>query len=440
MGGRAVSPGAALLRTSRMFSIPKPLPEPSSPNQLHPQHDQRTTPTMTKAFPQHQSITSPIASRKTGDWGLKRPFPLKTTMATSTPLIRIKHLDSVESVTDFSSAADHTLSLQKFQELRVAISLPQGVRTPGRTFKSETATLKSAFEEDSDVTDPRDRRNSGSRWKFNGPWLAGMNQRQFTEYLKKTVYPRRAEFRELLKKKLAEDLTVRQNNASLETGTPPSKAIEISDITQEQLTEYMRRLRNDRTTLYDLIYEFLDLAPLGLPMGMTGVLELLDRNKLYGKQGPPASHPSAGISYLRTSAYIQNHPIYGPQQSRTPVLARVVSPMIHGRKAKLGVGGFIADVPSGPDFSPNLSRYNNTANSCINGILHLDLTTYGGAKAYVEPHTATVDRNGKVILRLHNANAEAQLIASESKGLSRIYLSDNAPSPSDKGPRRAPKW
>ncbi|KAG5975629.1 hypothetical protein E4U58_000412 [Claviceps cyperi] len=439
MGGRAVSPGAALLRTSRMFSIPQPLPEPPSSNQLDPHHGQRTTPSMTKPFPQYQSITSPIASRKNGDWGLKRPFPLKTTMATSTPLIRIKHLDSVESVTDFSSAADHTISLQKFQELRVAISLPQGAQNPGRSFQPETPTLKSPFEEDSDVTDPRDHRNSGTRWKFNGPWLAGMNQREFTEYLKKTVYPRRAKFRELLKKKLAEDITVRQNNVSLETGLPPPKAIKTSDITQEQLIEYMRRLRNDRTTLYDLVYEFLDLAPLGLPIGMASVLELLDRNKLYGKQGPPASHPSAGISYLRTSAYVQNHPIYGPQQNRTPVLARVVSPMIHGRKAKLGVGGFIADVPNGPDFSPNLARYNNTATLCHNGILHLDLATYGGAKAYVEPHTATVDRNGKVILRLHNANAEAQLIASESKGLSHIYLSDNN-APSGKDHRRAPKW
>ncbi|KAG5924866.1 hypothetical protein E4U61_005713 [Claviceps capensis] len=437
MGGRAMSPGAVLLRTSRMFSIPKPLPEPPSSNQLDPHHGQRTTPSMTKAFPQHQSITSPIASRKTGDWGLKRPFPLKTTMATSTPLIRIKHLDSVESVTDFSSAADYTLSLQKFQELRVAISLPQGGRDSGRSFRAETTTLKSAFEEGSDVTDPRDRRNSGTRWKFDGPWLAGMNQREFTDYLKKTVHPRRAQFRELLKKKLAEDMTVRQNNSSLEMGTPPLKAIKTSDITQEQLTEYMQRLRNDRTTLYDLVYEFLDLAPFGLPIGMRGVLELLDRHELYSKQGPPASHPSAGISYLRTSAYLQNHPIYGPQQSRTPVLARVVSPMIYGRKAKLGVGGFIADVPSGPDFSPNLSRHNNTATLCHNGILHLDLATYGGAKAYVEPHTATVDRNGKVILRLHNANAEAQLIASESRGLSRIYLSDNVPS--DKGHRRASK-
>ncbi|KAG6005550.1 hypothetical protein E4U54_000319 [Claviceps lovelessii] len=423
MGARAVSPGGALLRNSRMFSIPKPLPEPPS-SSLHIGDHKSST--MTRHYPQHLSITSPLSSREKGDWGFKRPFPLKSTMATSTPLIRVKQVDTVENVTDFASAADHTLSLEKFQELRVAMSLPRGKSKMKDEAPRPSIWPTSVFEEDMDFTDPHSGGNNETRWKFNGPWLARMNEGDFIQYLNKTVHPRRAQFRALLKTKLAEEITLKRTTAALDSGEMPPPRFEPRDITEEQFTEYLRYLRNDRVTLYDLVSKFLDLAPLGTPVGIVGVMQRHIQSNRYGQSGPPASHPSAGISYLRTSSYMENHPVYGPQSRRTPALARVVYPRVNFNKAKLGVGGFVADVPSGEnEFNIRVvrGRSQQSNNKVLNGIAHLDTTTYGGAKAYVEPHTATVDPSGKIILQLRETKAEAQVIARESKGLTEIYHS-----------------
>lgn len=408
-----------------MFSVPKPLPEPPSTS-LHIGDHKSST--MTRQYPQHQSITSPLSSREKGDWGYKRPFPLKSTMATSTPLIRIKQVDSVENVTDFASAADHSLSLEKFQELRIAMSVPRAKDSLRGDSSRSSMWPKSVFEEDMDFTDPHSSRDDEKRWKFKGPWLARMNEGDFIQYLNKAVHPRRAQFRALLKGKLAEDMTIGRNKAALENGKPAPPNVQPRDITDEQFTEYLRHLRNDRGTLYALVSKFLDLAPLGRPVGlMEGIMQAHVKGGLYGKSGPPASHPSAGISYLRTSSYMENHPVYGPQARRTPALARVVYPRVGHNKAKLGVGGFVADVPAGDnEFNLRFGRGRTHNNSkMLNGIAHLDTTTYGGAKAYVEPQTASVDPSGKIVLQLRETHPEAQVIAKESKGLSQIYNASN---------------
>ncbi|PTB64669.1 hypothetical protein BBK36DRAFT_1135882 [Trichoderma citrinoviride] len=424
MSGRAVSPGGALLRTSRMFSIPKPLPEPPSTNLHIGDHKSAT---MTRPYPQHQSLTSPLASREKGDWGLKRPFPLKSTMATSTPYIRVKQVDTVENVTNFASAADHSLSLEKFQELRVAMSVP--FNTDKKSHASSTRSElwhKSVFEEDMDFTDFKGGRGDDRRWKFQGPWLARMTEGEFVEYLNKKVRPKRAHFRALLKEKLADDITTSQNKAALDAGKEAPPKFEVRDITEAQFTEYLRALRNDRVTLYALVSKFLDLAPLGQPVGFIHAF-WADRDSLapespYGKSGPPPSHPSAGISYLRTSSFMENHPVYGPQAKKTPALARVVYPRSGHIPPKLGVGGFVADTPSGDnEFNPRTLARMSVPKGVLNGIMHLDTTTFGGAKAYVEAATATVDPSGKVVLQLRETSPEAQVIARESRGLTEIY-------------------
>lgn len=440
MGARAVSPGGALLRTSRMFSMPKPLPEPPSTNLHIGDHKSAT---MTRPYPQHQSITSPLASREKGDWGLKRPFPLKSTMATSTPFIRIKQVDTIENVTNFASAADHSLSLEKFQELRVAMSVP--FNTDKRSDASSRTQLwhKSVFEEDMDITDFQRGQGDDRRWKFQGPWLARMTEGEFIEYLNNKVRPKRAHFRALLKERLADDITTSQNKAAKEAGRKelPAK-VEAKDISEAQFTDYLRSLRNDRVTLYALVSKFLDLAPLGQPVGIIQTF-WSDRDSLapespYGKSGPPPSHPSAGISYLRTGSFMENHPIYGPQGKRTPALARVVYPKVGPAPPKLGVGGFVADAPPGDnEFNFRIMiRPRMSANkSMLNGIMHLDTTTFGGAKAYVDATTANVDPSGKVVLQLRETSPEAQVVARENKGLTEIYHDGPTKSPVSSAPK-----
>ncbi|KAH7324602.1 mitochondrial ribosomal protein MRP51 [Stachybotrys elegans] len=419
MGARAMSPGGALLRKSRMFSLPKPLPEPPAVN-LHLSNYK--SPTMTKPYPQYQSITSPLSSREKGDWGLKRPFPLKSTMTSSTPLIRVMGVDTQESVTDFASAADHTLSLEKFQEMRIAMSIPRDL-SRGSIASSEEQ--QSVFEDEMDFTTDRPGQNN-RRWKFAGPWLARLTEGEFLRYLEKSVRPRRAEFRQILKQRLADEMTTRQALAAREAGKEPVP-VEPRHITDTQFSDYLRSLRHDRVTLYDLVSRLLDLAPLGQPVGMVNTI-LANKgpsnpDSPYGKAGPPPSHPSGGISYLRTSNVMENHPVYGPQARRTPTLARVVYPRQGATPAKLGVGGFVADAPAGDnEFNWRHGRMRASASEAqLTGVQHLDTTTSGGAKAYVEPVTASIDPSGKVLLRVRETSAEASLVAREAKGLARAY-------------------
>lgn len=420
MGGRAaVSPGGALLRTSRMFSVPKPLPE----SHIGVQHiGDRRSDTMTKPHPQMQSITTPLTSRQNGDWGFKRPFPLKTTLNTSTPLIRVHNIDARENITDFASAADHSLSLEKFQELRIAMSVPRR-GDEASAARAGAASQKSVFEESMDVTDFENGRADDRRWKFEGPWLARMTDGEFMRYVEKEVRPKRAQFRTLLREKLAADITARQNTIAMEEGKTAPPALTAGDITDTQFTEYMRALRNDRSVLYALVSKFLDLAPLGRPIG---VVSLVNREapveSPWGKAGPPSTHPSAGISYLRTKSYLENHPVYGPQARHAPTLARVVQPRTSFAAAKLGVAGFVADTPSGDNaFNVRHFKGNRNSSSVLSGIANLDTTTWGGAKAYVEPATANVDPSGKIIIELREADAEAQVIARENSGQGEVY-------------------
>ncbi|OAA76468.1 hypothetical protein LEL_06152 [Akanthomyces lecanii RCEF 1005] len=416
MGGRAVSPGAALLRSSRMFSMPKPLPEPHAGLQ---HISDRSSKSMTKSQPQMQSVTTPLSSRQNGDWGFKRSFPLKTTLNTSTPLIRLKNIDAMENVTDFESAADHTLSLEKFQELRIAMSIPKKRAEAGSTLR-ETPGNKSVFEERFDATDGD--RADHLRWKYEGPWLARMTEGEFMRYLDKQVRPQRAQFRALLRKGLAEDITARQNSYAMEKGIDAPPSVAAADITEAQFTEYLRALRNDRAVLYAIVSKFLDLAPLGQPVGVVQSLFPPLAESPWGKAGPPTTHPSAGISYLRTGSVMENHPVYGPQGRRTPTLARLISPRSINTPPRLGVAGFVADPPPGDnEFNTRNPKGKGASRHAANGIANLDTTTFGGAKAYIEPVSASVDPSGRVLLELKEAGAEAQVIAKENSGKSTVY-------------------
>src|SRR5690554_1357851 len=111
MSTRSVSPGGALLRASRMFSVPAPLQRPVSElaSTVTFNSDSATLP-----HPTQLSISTPPSSLSKGDWGFKRNLPLRSTTKTSTPVIRISAVDTYEHITEFGSAADHTLTLRKW--------------------------------------------------------------------------------------------------------------------------------------------------------------------------------------------------------------------------------------------------------------------------------------------------------------------------------------
>ena len=417
-----MSPGGALLRASRMFSLPAPLPPPPNNDASHGSSFASNTATL--AFPTHQAVTTLTASRKQGDWGFKRPLPLKTTTKSSNPMIRVKAVDTLEQITDFASATDHGITLRKFQELGVPLTARRPAGRSDRADEGSTSNLpqKSVFEEDLDATDfqPDKRREAiDRRWKFDGPWLAGMTQGEFHKWLARDIRPRRPEFREFLKKQLAKEMHAAAAARALDNSEDLPAPIDPSSVTEDQLIDYLRKLRNDNQALYEMVGEFLDLAPLvpptpeaqGLP-GPGREMEFRVAKNPYAGKGPPITHPSAGLSYLRTSMYMENHPVYGPQKLQAPVQARILRPrrVAAGAKARLGVAGFVVNTPLGDTAA-------NAKSSADVLYDKLDPSIQGGAKVWVQAQKAYVDSDGRVSLTVADVSKpEAILVAQELLG------------------------
>ncbi|KAI2469924.1 mitochondrial ribosomal protein MRP51 [Annulohypoxylon bovei var. microspora] len=415
MAGRSVSPGAALLRSSRMFSMPAPLSPPAE----YSSATKHYSPTATIDFPTHLTVTTTSSSRMTGDWGFKRPFPLKTTTSASYPLARVKKVDSTEQVTDFESASDHTITLRKYQEMNLPVTVPA---------VNASRFYKSVFEEDSDVTaldNVQKKEMANKRWKFKGPWLAGMTDGDFNRFLQKTVRGRRIEFRAFLKETLAAEITADQAKDAIEAGEaeePPK--ITATEISEEQLTDYLRVLRVERMALYNLVSQFLDLAPVDLEIAlrllgkfMPGTSREFENGSPYGISGPPITHPSAGISYLRTRNFLENHALYGPQRNHAPIKSRILKPTnsnTYSFKPSIGVGGFVANT-SVADTSFNSTKGRGLT-KFHRQLFDFELEKHGGSKVYVDPTSATIDASGRININIEEPNWQSELVQKELSG------------------------
>jgi hypothetical protein len=144
----------------------------------------------------------------------------------------------------------------------------------------------------------------------------------------------------------------------------------------------LKVLRAD-TKLYSdlnkLIREFLDMRPASTGTGSA--------DKAFGNNSETTgltTHPSAGLSYLRTNAVLENHPILGPQKSRAPYEARVLSPRSMDRRgqpsATLGLAGFAIAEPT----QGTTDRHSDT----------YKLDTVGGGKVLVNPKNAFFESDG----------------------------------------------
>ncbi|KAI1437212.1 hypothetical protein GGR50DRAFT_120202 [Xylaria sp. CBS 124048] len=414
---RSVSPGAALLRSSRMFSMPAPIP--GSPGDYSSATNHHSA-TATIPYPTHLTITTPSTSRAVGDWGVKRPLPLKTTLKQTFPLVRIRQVDSTEHVTDFQSASDHTMTLRKFQELNLPISVPS-LRKSDVPISLQYPV--SVFEEDRDVTaikpDQVDNLMS-RRWKFKGPWLAGMTDGEFNKWLMVNVRPRRPEFHAFLRGFFAKELTEQQTQEALQNQQAVPPAVEADQITDAQFIKQLRDLREERFTLYRLVGQFLDLAPLSNEMDLLDTVKAgrtvgIDKPNPYSTYGPPITHPSAGLSYLRTPSFIENHPFYGPQRYRALVKGRVLRPKLGTpglQTAVVGLAGFVVER------AVDLKVYGRSSGSArVRALSNLDVETRGGGKLYFMPEFATVDSRGRIRITVSDpAKLVCELVAKEMVG------------------------
>ncbi|KAH6677918.1 mitochondrial ribosomal protein MRP51 [Plectosphaerella plurivora] len=413
-----VSPGGALLRTSRLFSIPKPIANAPGDSINNKDPNIGTT-----VHPTHQAIATYPQNKVHGDWGLKRSLPLRQTQKATA--VRVKAIDSREMVTDYASASEHTVTVQKFQELGMPLTMPTLPTTFG---VNNTSNNVSVFEEATDFTpDPtKGATDTSRRWKFNGPWLAGMSEGQFNQYLRKTVRARRPQFKAFLKERFAADANVMARQTAIEKGAPQPKTINPEDIGEIDYTERLRKLRADRVTLFSYVSEFLDLAPISPPSARSSVQSgagsrIAARSpNPYAERGPPPMHPSGGLSYLRTFSHVENHPVYGPQAEHTPALTRIIHPKATmATPPRIGIAGFITVPPVGD--SNWTARNNRSQKPKIPGLAWFDPSIPGGPKALTAPTRAYMDSQGKVILRVEHASDVAQLIAKELVGEADVY-------------------
>lgn len=416
-----------------MFAIPAPLQRPASEMAATVTFNSNTA---TLPHPIELTVSTPPSSRSKGDWGFKRNLPLKSTTKSSTPLIRVSAVDTIEHITEFASAADHTLTLRKWQELNMPLTTPSSSKKG-----SYESTVKkpgnSVFEEDQDFT-AVEGHDTGKdmRWKFQGPWLAGQTESEFEFYLKKDIAGKRAEFRKYLQNYKATQDTKAAQRKAMDAGESEPTAIKAEDITEAEMTQYIRDLRQDRTELFRLIRDFLDLPPAPsyndtiedvaaqifsqMSSGATAgkVLKSEDyfqeSSSPYANSGPPSTHPSAGLSYLRSNAYIANHPTYGPQAEPAPVQGRVILPKnaaVGTFTPKLGVAGVVTEVPQSGDFFSSHGNRRQGRNSLTPGLINVEPEKVGGSKMWLKPKMASIDASGRIILSVDNARPAAVAVA-----------------------------
>lgn len=392
-----------------MFSLPKPLPKPQ------PAFGIVGSDTATLPYPIKQALATPPSSLARGDWGLKRPLPLRTTTKTSTPVFRINSLDTIEHITDFESAADHTLTLQKWQEMGLAVADEGDFNRGSAIFRASKTKPMTSFESSSDNTVNSNRRGEINmedrfalrsketyRWKFSGPSIDTLSGQQFEQYLDKVLGKERQQFQAHLKEYIRAKHISDKRIYARERGTDFDEA--AAEPTEQDYNDRWKLLRDEviaqpgNSELERIIVEYFDLPPTKAVTSLTSSTFESDNNDAHSVR---TTHPSAGLSYLRSHAVLENHPVLGPQYNRSPVEARVLKPRIAtgkaSNKAVLGVGGIVASEGGGSFLGTRAAQEDPT------GLTRLLPNVEGGSKVWVHPTHAVIARNGRIKLMVDHA-------------------------------------
>ena len=421
MANLRLSPSANLLRTSRLFALPPALPRTKAVQE---------SPTSTGPYPTHATIETTPSSLARGDWGLKRSLPRDPrsrrrkgdkTYGTSTPMVRIGDIDSIDNVTDFESAADYAINLRKYQDLHLPLSrrTHYGYQMTGQLGVPQ----QSVFDPAVDNTRDDNLTEAQGRWKFRGPTLSAQTQGEFDEYLKGTVRNQKGAFLDFLRERwqhikrsrnLGNGHDIHKNQSfntdslsasEAETSTTPSSVGQsgksssrgegLSDQSQKdassgngsdaEFEQYLKELRQDDGHLLALVQYFFDIP------NNTAIDPSLRLEQL---QQPSATHGSAGLSYLKTSAHMSNHPTQGPRRDPRPIQARILKPAVRdNEKAILGIGGFIAED----------ARRGMFKSDEIKAVRTLDMDEPGGAKVWVHLRKNYMSPNGRMIIEPERA-------------------------------------
>lgn len=301
------------------------------------------------------------------------------------------------------------MTLRKFQELHLPVSLPPLAR------RSRTEIGKrheSPFESRLDnVSHSQGASQLGAQvYRQMGPWLGGQSEIQFQAYLN-TLRRRRPELLKQLREQYANRLAVeRRKKAQDEGGLDADQTIEPVQVSDEEFQAWLKRLRADKRLAGPELSRLLDLHTLSseIPSMFMGRNNYYEANatKLatpaYANQGPPRTHPSAGLAYSRSGAIISNHPQYGPQQAMRPVEARVLAAKTRKRRYKrrpvLGVGGIAYEDDE-----------RESSEDSLRGLEYLDPSIPGGGRIWVSPRRVSISSKGSI--NLEASRAERDVLA-----------------------------
>ncbi|EME44241.1 hypothetical protein DOTSEDRAFT_71923 [Dothistroma septosporum NZE10] len=448
------SPTARLLQSSRLFSLPRPLAPPALET-VSSTGVYRASETATLPYPTHQAIATPASSQFRGDFGLKRPLPAKAIKGR--PHIRIRAQDNSAHITDFESALNHTQTQAKWQQ----IGAPLTVKNKSDRYTGGGKSIQSVYDAHVDNTDSeavrlamfqpedvssRSRRDAlpsshapeTKRWKYDGPWITGMQEGQFATWLSSSALQgRKEEFRAFLVQRMLERRVQDEERALREQGERRAiSAAKEEDIRADIEANYdteIKRLRDEHEIQYlgsemtAAICDFLDLPGIRAQAESGSLARTVDlQNALTdslasGQNGPPSTHPGAGLGHVRTNAVMENHPLWGPQAHGSPVLARVITPRSTfsgpNYQAKLGVGGVVTQDPVGDSFrndrrNTGPAEYNeeNIPEQYVDVdrmMSQIDPDLPGGNKAWVQPETAHIDEQGRIRLDVTRGDKEA---------------------------------
>lgn len=240
------------------------------------------------------------------------------------------------------------------------------------------------------VSQPPPDVSTARRWRYSGPYLAGMNGMEFDAFLKNITRDKKAAFRDLVRNDLVKQREHEQSLQALEEGRVAASHDSPAEVTEEDVTEHLRYLRSEPGKFGPLIAEFFDLADGPRPSSETQDPWSYGRDTIaadpYKESGPPRTHPSAGLSYLKFEKFSQNDIVVGPRATRPPVPARLLKSIqaAHNRHIPfVGVAGFIVPQPT-------------SASTSFSELNWKWAPTKDGPKMVVTPTTATVSQAGKV--------------------------------------------
>lgn len=321
-------------------------------------------------------------------------------------MIRIGDVDSIDHITEFESAADYTITLRKWQEMNVPISLA----LPPRTMMDEARSLlpnESVFEASLDNTERGRGETNNARWKFKGPWLASKSESEFRKYVEKRIRWQKDAFREVLRSELQARIVEDQKRIATDLGKDFKPG--LIEISEGDLDAFIRQLRQQRKKLHQLIEKFLDLPNYEELTGQVPTTTHFSgrtktKEHVFLEDGPPKTHPAAGLSYLRTASHIHNHPILGPQQVEPPVQGRILRPrnpqVSREMRASIGVAGVVAE-----DDRPAVHK-----RTVPRGVAEFDPDIPGGTKDWYHPEHASINSRGRLNLNIKHTDAHTLAI------------------------------